>query len=576
NPATGNSMTVVGAPSARSQGCTGAGQEVVIIDTGVENSHPAFSGRIVAEACYSTGGGSSGVSLCPGGGSNSTAAGSGDDCGPYFDSAGWDVFGCGHGTMVAGVAVGNGGGVTGAATSAGIISMQVFTRYNEVSDCPAAFATPCVKAFNSDILAAVDRAVVLAATRPISAVNLSVDMSSSLGLKFSACDADLPAMKTAVDQLNAYGVAVTSNAGNQGAFGGLVPPACLSNVFAIMGTQDGSTHNSQSTTVDAVMPESNKATFADFWAPGEWITSANPGTSSTHTVRGTSMSAPHVAGAFAMLKSKQPALTLAQMEDLLRSNGPDVTFAGTVTKRRLAIGDACADISAEVAALNLMVFLEGPYAGSSQMTTALNSGGWLPTSQPYADARFNGTPLDYDEAVTLPSAFFGTRPDVVDYVLVELWASRMPASKQATVLGLLRKDGIVTAMDGVSALGIPKAGLTQSAYYVVVRHRNHVPVMSQGTVNVAVSSTAYDFTTAASQTYGANASVQLASGVWGLPAGNASHAEAGQVSGLDALAALGQPAVTGYLDDDFDLDGTANVTDLLLLWLKNNGSSAGF
>ena len=56
----------------------GAGQfQVAIIDSGVDNQHNAFTGRIVAQACSVT------DNSCLGGTNFTTAAGSGDECTPH-------------------------------------------------------------------------------------------------------------------------------------------------------------------------------------------------------------------------------------------------------------------------------------------------------------------------------------------------------------------------------------------------------------------------------------------------------------------------------------------------------------
>lgn len=73
------STALVGAPHAWSQGYTGAGQTVVILDTGVDKRHPFLQGRVVSEACFS-GSGEQQESFCPGGAKESTEPGSARPC----------------------------------------------------------------------------------------------------------------------------------------------------------------------------------------------------------------------------------------------------------------------------------------------------------------------------------------------------------------------------------------------------------------------------------------------------------------------------------------------------------------
>ena len=58
------SVSLIGAPRAWSQGFSGSGQTIAILDTGVDRDHPFLRGKVVSEACYS--GSGRGESLCPG------------------------------------------------------------------------------------------------------------------------------------------------------------------------------------------------------------------------------------------------------------------------------------------------------------------------------------------------------------------------------------------------------------------------------------------------------------------------------------------------------------------------------
>src|SRR5215212_6031078 len=60
-PALAESGPIVQAPDMWSAGYTGSGQTIAVLDTGVDSSHPFLSGRVVDEACYSSG------SDCPNG-----------------------------------------------------------------------------------------------------------------------------------------------------------------------------------------------------------------------------------------------------------------------------------------------------------------------------------------------------------------------------------------------------------------------------------------------------------------------------------------------------------------------------
>ena len=93
-PLMDSSNPVIGSPLAWADGWDGSGYATAVLDTGVDSTHPWLTGKITSEACYSTSQDGVSESLCPGGVSSSTTAGSGLHCS--------GVSGCDHGTHVAG------------------------------------------------------------------------------------------------------------------------------------------------------------------------------------------------------------------------------------------------------------------------------------------------------------------------------------------------------------------------------------------------------------------------------------------------------------------------------------------
>jgi len=145
------------------------------------------------------------------------------------------------------------------------------------------------------------------------------------------------------------------------------------------------------------------------------------------------------------------------------------------------------------AELALKVFLEGPFDGT-EMSTGLNTNGLIPLAQPYGVAPWNyaGT-----ESVT------SIGPDIVDWVLVELRPTRnCPADE--IIAALLDKDGNVWDIDGTQQL---KFTVPSDDYYIVVRHRGHLDVMSDPLVTVA-SGSSFDFSTSQAQAYAGTAPQQ--------------------------------------------------------------------
>jgi hypothetical protein len=120
--------------------------------------------------------------------------------------------------------------------------------------------------------------------------------------------------------------------------------------------------------------------------------------------------------------------------------------------------------------LDLKIFLQGAYSGNGQMTTHLNLSNYLPNEQPY-----DSSPWNYTGVEKVKNNFFADNPDIADWVLIELRNGTDASSTIAKRAALLNKYGKVVGLDGVSP---PRFGLPPGNYYVVIRHRNHLDVMS--------------------------------------------------------------------------------------------------
>lgn len=321
-PTLAESTVVIGATAAWANGSTGAGQTIAILDTGVDQNHEFLAGKVLSEACYSTTEPADGAtSLCPGGVSESLAAGSGLPCG--LSSAN-----CQHGTHVAGIAAGKGSDFSGVAPDASLIAIQVFSQFENLEKCGS--SSPCILSYSSDQIKALERVYELRGTYPIAAVNMSLGG----GFYTSPCPDDVRAL--IIDQLRAAGIATVVAAGNRGYTEALSAPACVPGAISVGSTGDGS----GGTTLDGVSSFSNRASFLTLLAPGSVITSAYAG-GGFFTMSGTSMAAPHVAGAWAALKSKRPGATLDEIQAALVNTGrPIVINSSGATKPRIQVYQA--------------------------------------------------------------------------------------------------------------------------------------------------------------------------------------------------------------------------------------------
>ncbi len=126
------------------------------------------------------------------------------------------------------------------------------------------------------------------------------------------------------------------------------------------------------------------------------------------------------------------------------------------------------------------VYLQGPYTGTD-MTTALNAAALIPPNEPYTALGFAGL----QNAGTGFAASFvpGTGGDeMTDWVVVELRDAATPTTVIDSRAAILQKDGDVVDIDGMSPVGF--IGATPGMYHIVVRHRNHLGVMTGMPVNL--------------------------------------------------------------------------------------------
>ena len=298
-----SSNPIIGADTAWANGYDGNGWTVAVLDTGIDKTHPFFAtdSKVVSEACFSTNNTES-VSVCPGDVTSSTATDSGLNCSS-------EVKGCDHGTHVAGSVAGNDhlGPNYGVGQGASLISIQVFSRFDQVQHCSSGNA-PCALAWVSDQVAALERVFEIRNDFNIAVVNMSLGGRTYTDPE--SCDDDEPFRKLAIDNLRSVGIATVVASGNGSYPNRLSTPACISSAISVGATTDA----------DAVAGFSNVADFLDLLAPGASITSSVPG-GGISTWNGTSMATPHVAGAWAVLKQALPEAEVSQVLVALRDSG---------------------------------------------------------------------------------------------------------------------------------------------------------------------------------------------------------------------------------------------------------------
>jgi hypothetical protein len=203
----------------------------------------------------------------------------------------------------------------------------------------------------------------------------------------------------------------------------------------------------------------------------------------------------------------------------------------------------------------IKVYLEGPYTGDG-MSNALAL--HVPFAHPYYVP-----PWYYFGAETLGSS---PQADLVDWVLVSL-ASGDPLNPPMTVLrthaALLTADGMIEDAEAPGTDRIHFEGVLPGSFHVIVRHRNHLDVMSAS--EYALDDTAggvIDFT-ATDKCYGINPVKELGGspGLCGMWAGDGEVD--GEIQALDFNRYLAETisGATGYRYGDFNMDGIVQALD---------------
>jgi hypothetical protein len=138
------------------------------------------------------------------------------------------------------------------------------------------------------------------------------------------------------------------------------------------------------------------------------------------------------------------------------------------------------------------VFLGGAYDDATGlMHDSLRLKGLIPSQQPFSGI----SELSYAgmESIASDTILDLTGGDaIVDWVLVELRADNAPATVLSTRAALVQRDGDIVEVDGTSDLYYPD--MDKGDYYVAVRHRNHLGVMSDTAYSFGSLPVEIDFT----------------------------------------------------------------------------------
>ncbi len=166
----------------------------------------------------------------------------------------------------------------------------------------------------------------------------------------------------------------------------------------------------------------------------------------------------------------------------------------------------------------------------------------------------------------------GLPANMVDWVLVELRATASGATV-AQAVGCLMTNGSVTDTTGTNGLAF--TGLeSNTPYYIVVKHRNHLAVMSSDSVQIDESNGTdeYDFTVSDAAYGGNTLAVKQVGSDYAMIAGDGDGN--GQIQTSDKSTEWeGQTGQSGYKSADFDMNGFVQTSDKSGFYENNVGKA---
>ena len=175
-----------------------------------------------------------------------------------------------------------------------------------------------------------------------------------------------------------------------------------------------------------------------------------------------------------------------------------------VTPGTFVVGD---DKVMDYVAVSPKAFLGGPSFASGKMGDQLRVANLIPTTQPYTSApySFSNVGRGGGESVTNVGVFNqstgdGTQDDIVDWAFMEL------RSNVTTVVGtksvLIQRDGDIVETDMTP---VKFRGHASGNYFVSLRHRNHIGIMTLNSSALTSTPTILNFSNGTTATYGTSA-----------------------------------------------------------------------
>jgi hypothetical protein len=232
--------------------------------------------------------------------------------------------------------------------------------------------------------------------------------------------------------------------------------------------------------------------------------------------------------------------------------GPDSMNANHHIEFRMAqVVIAVAPVASVTANAGLKFFLQGPYVTAG-------------------DTMSNGLKTGTDHLLAGHFGAGNIPAWAVDSVNIEIRDS-LSASKsliRAFTPAWLLTDGSVRDFVDTTKHYVGFGGVPAGNYYIVVRHRNHLAIMSsvRYSVDGSLTPVVYDFSTGQGQAFGTNA--MAATGTrFSLISGNATSVDQ-LINSSDRVATRNNLGANTYIPADVNMDGLVNSSDRVIT--RNN------
>ncbi len=229
--------------------------------------------------------------------------------------------------------------------------------------------------------------------------------------------------------------------------------------------------------------------------------------------------------------------------------------------------------------VDINVWLEGPFVMSStQMTTTLNNvRGLLPGQQP-SNPLVQPTPVGQPYSID-PWNYFGPEGDyfsnnpypveAVDWMLLSFREELGSETTFFKTAALVYQDGSINLVDTCF-----RNFQEKDSMYILLEHRNHLPVLSKEKVHIINGELSYDFRNQDSYAIGGAGQKQLLPGMYGMIIGDCDQESDNVSFDINGKDKILWTRESGFYDvynrADMNLDGDINGQDKVI-FAENNG-----